>query len=81
MLKTINHFDVAILDLPYGQSSIISKEEQIALIRKTKEISDKSVIITMDDMSYMINDIGLRIIDKCKIKKSNTFSRFIFVCI
>jgi tRNA G10 N-methylase Trm11 len=81
MLKTTTHFDVAILDLPYGQSSKITREEQIALIRKTKEISDKSVIITMDDMSDIIQNIGLRIMDTCKIKKSNAFSRYVTVCI
>jgi tRNA G10 N-methylase Trm11 len=81
MLKTTEHFDVAILDLPYGQSSLITREEQIALIRKTKEISDKSVIITMDDMSDVFISIGLTIIDSCKIKKSNAFSRYVTVCI
>lgn len=81
MLQTTAHYDVAILDLPYGQSSIISKEEQIALLKKTKEISDKSVIISMEDMSSDIISVGLNIVDKCKIKKSNTFSRYITVCI
>ncbi len=81
MLMTTEHFDVAILDLPYGQSSLITREEQIALIRKTKEISDKSVIITMDDMSDVFISIGLTIIDSCKIKKSNAFSRYVTVCI
>ncbi|KFZ25768.1 MAG: hypothetical protein KQ78_02022 [Candidatus Izimaplasma bacterium HR2] len=80
MLKTIEHYDVAILDLPYGQSSLITREEQIALIRKSKEISDKLVIITMDNMSNIIQDIGLTIVDTCKIKKSNTFSRYVTVC-
>ena len=81
MLKTIKTFDVAILDLPYGQSSQITKKEQIELIKKTKEISNKSVIITMDDMSSILQESGLKIIDKCEIKKSNTFSRFVSVCI
>ena len=81
MLNTSKHFDVAILDLPYGQSSKITREKQIALIKKTKEISSKSIIITMDDMSDIIQRSGLRIIDICKIKKSNTFSRYVTVCI
>ncbi len=80
MLNTTEHFDVAILDLPYGHSSIISRDEQIALISKVKQISDRSVIITMDDMSDIIENTGLKIIDKCKIKKSNTFSRYVTVC-
>ena len=81
MLTSTKHFEVAILDLPYGQSSLITREEQIALIKKSKEISGKLVIITMDDMSDIIQDIGLKIIDTCKIKKSNTFSRYVTVCI
>lgn len=81
MLNTTEHFDVAILDLPYGHSSIITRDEQIALIKKAKEISDKLVIITMDNMSDIMQDIGLKIIDKCKIKKSNSFNRYITVCI
>jgi|LGOV01.1.fsa_nt_gb tRNA G10 N-methylase Trm11 len=80
MLQSTEHFDVAILDLPYGQSSLITKEEQISLLRKTKEISDKAVIITMDDMSDIMISLGYSIIDSCKIKKSNTFSRFVYVC-
>ena len=81
MLKTTEHFDVAILDLPYGHSSLVTRDEQIALIRKTKEISDKSVIITMDDMSDIFRSVGYKIIDSCKIKKSNAFSRYVTVCI
>lgn len=81
MLNTTKHFDVSILDLPYGHHSVITREEQIALIRKTKEISDKLVIITMDDMSNLIQDVGFKIIDSCKIKKTNNFSRYVMVCI
>ena len=81
MLETTQHFDVAILDLPYGQSSIITRDEQIALLKKTKEISDRSVIITMDDMTELFQSIGLKIVDSCRIKKSNVFSRYVTVCI
>lgn len=81
MLETTKHYDVSILDLPYGHTSKISQEEQISLIRKTKEISDKSVIITMDDMSELIYSVGFKIIDQCKIKKSNSFTRYVTVCI
>ena len=81
MLETTKHFDVAILDLPYGHTSVISQEEQIALIRKTREISDKSVIITMNDMSEIINEVGFKIIDQCKIKKSNSFTRYVMLCV
>jgi len=80
MLKTNKHFDVAILDLPYGQFSFVTKDEQIALLKKTKEISDKSIIITMDDMSETLASIGYKILEKCQIKKSNAFSRYVSIC-
>jgi len=80
MRKSKEHFDVAILDLPYGHYSNITTEEQISLIRKTKEISNKALIITMEDMSSLITNTGFKIIDSCKIKKSNTFTRHITLC-
>lgn len=80
MLLSQEHFDVAILDLPYGHTSFITKEEQTALLKKTKEISNKSVIITMEDMSDIMISLGMNIIDTCKIKKSNAFSRYVTVC-
>lgn len=80
MLKTNKHFDVAILDLPYGLFSATTNDKQKKLIKKTKELSSKSIIITIEDMSNDIIDAGLTITDTCVIKKSNAFQRYIFVC-
>ena len=74
------HYDIAVLDIPYGQFSFITYEEQVALIKKTKEISDRSVIITMEDMCDTLIQQGLNIIEKVKIEKSNAFSRYITIC-
>ncbi len=80
MLSTSNRYDAIILDLPYGHSSIITTKEQQHLIKKTMELSNKVVIIAMDNMSLLIENMGLTIIDQCKIKKSNVFSRYVFLC-
>lgn len=80
MLESSKMFDCSILDLPYGHSSEITVEEQIALIKKTKDISNRSVIITMTDMSEIYKEIGFTVIDSCRIKKSNVFSRYITIC-
>jgi len=80
MLNTTKHFDVAILDLPYGQFSFVTKEEQLALLRKTKEICDQAVIVTMDDMSAILKSLGYVIVESCQIKKSNAFSRYVSIC-
>ena len=74
------HFDVAILDLPYGQFSTTTKEEQTLLLKKTKQISNKAVIITMIDMSDTLISLGYKIIDTCRIEKSLAFSRYITIC-
>jgi len=74
------HFDVAILDLPYGQFSLTTKEKQISLIKKTTEIADKSLIISMEDISEIVSDLGLKVIDSCIIKKTNNFQRYISIC-
>jgi tRNA (guanine10-N2)-dimethyltransferase len=81
MLESTEIFDVAILDLPYGHYSNISTEEQKALITKLQTISNKSLIITMEDMSKEIKGAGLKIIDSCEIKKSNTFKRYLTLCV
>lgn len=80
MLQSTESFDVAILDLPYGHSSIVTIEEQIKLIIKAKEMSSKSIIIAMKDISGTLTELGIHITDSCLVKKSNVFSRYIFVC-
>ena len=80
MLESTKVFDLSILDLPYGHYSNITTEEQEALINKLKEISSKSVIITMDNMSELIGHTGFEILDSCEIKKSNTFKRHVYLC-
>ena len=75
-----NHYDVAIIDIPYGQFSNITLKEQISLLKKTKEISNKAVILTMDDMTNEILELGYNITDTCIIEKSNAFKRHIYIC-
>lgn len=75
------HYDVAILDIPYGQFSSTSLEEQISLIKETRRIADKAVIVSMEDISNLITECGFTVEEKCELAKSNAFSRFIFVCI
>lgn len=80
MHQITEHFDVSILDLPYGHYSNITREEQIGLIRKTNEISNKSVIVSMEDMTEIYLSLDLEIIDSCQIIKSNTFRRYVTIC-
>jgi len=73
-------YDVAIVDLPYGQFSKTSLKEQTLLIRKTKKIAKKAIIVSMEDMSELITSCGFTITEKCLVIKTNSFSRYITVC-
>lgn len=80
MHNITDHYDVAILDLPYGQFSLTTKDQQTLLLQKTKEISDRAIIITMVDMSDTLIALGYEIEDICQIEKSTVFSRYITIC-
>lgn len=80
MLTITDNYDVAILDLPYGQFSLTSTKEQKALLIKTKELAKKSIIISMEDLSVLIKESGFTIKDTCLVTKSNAFSRYLYVC-
>ncbi|MBN2604882.1 MAG: SAM-dependent methyltransferase [Bacilli bacterium] len=74
------HFDVAILDIPYGHFSLTTLEEQTNLICKSRDIADKVVIISMEEISQLIQASSLVIKDQCTIIKSNAFRRYLYVC-
>jgi len=72
-------FDVAIVDLPYGIFTQITPEQQLSIIRSTRIIADRMVIITFDDMEQQITSVGFCIEDRCTVSKG-TFKRHIFIC-
>ena len=73
------HFDVAIMDIPYGVYSPCTLEEQIALLKSAYRISDKLVLVTHILMNKELEDIGYQIEDQCSIKKGQ-FERYITIC-
>lgn len=73
------HFDVAIMDIPYGVYSPCTLEEQIELLKSAYRISDKLVLVTHILMNKELEDIGYKIEDQCSIKKGQ-FIRYITVC-
>lgn len=79
MHKIHDHFDVSILDIPYGLFTSVSLLEQIEIIKTARRISRKSVIITFENMERIITDIGFTITDRCCASKGR-FTRYINVC-
>lgn len=76
------HYDVSIVDLPYGHFNNISPENQSMIIRNAKRISNKVVLVSHDDITDKIENENLIIIDKCKVPKcrKRDFKRYIWVC-
>jgi tRNA G10 N-methylase Trm11 len=72
-------YDVAIIDLPYGLFTPTTLEEQTALIRSARRISNKLVIVTFENMDKCITNEGFNIIDKSHVSKGK-FKRYISIC-
>ncbi|GGH31715.1 TRM11 family SAM-dependent methyltransferase [Paenibacillus segetis] len=73
------HYDVAIIDMPYNVLSTTTPDEQLSILLHTRRIATKAVIITSETIDDMIADAGLTITDRCEAKKGN-FTRQILVC-
>lgn len=74
-----DHFDVAIVDIPYGLFTPITLEKQCEIIKTARRIADKLVIITFEDMDNALISEGFEIVDQCHIIKGN-FVRTISIC-
>ncbi|MFJ7886709.1 TRM11 family SAM-dependent methyltransferase [Lysinibacillus xylanilyticus] len=73
------HYDVAIIDLPYNLFTHISTEDQFNIIKHARRIADKVVVVTIETIDDMIEDAGFVISDRC-IAKKQSFLRQILLC-
>ena len=75
-------YDVSIVDLPYGNFSLTTKDNQIKIIEEAKRISKRLVIISSEDISQVLDGLGLKTIEKCSLNKriNKRFMRYIWVC-
>ncbi|WEK54037.1 MAG: methyltransferase domain-containing protein [Candidatus Cohnella colombiensis] len=74
-----DHFDVAILDLPYNHVTKATPEDQHALVQHARRIATRVVVISIASIDHMLEASGLTIIDRCIVNKGK-FSRHIMVC-
>lgn len=74
-----DNFDSAILDIPYGLFSHITKEEQLGLIKKIREISKRLIMVSFEDLEGMILESNFKISDRCILSKGS-FQRYIYIC-
>lgn len=77
--EVTDHYDVAIIDLPYNLYTHISPEEQFDIIKNARRIAHKVVIVTIEPIDDLIKEAEFVIVDRCVAKK-HLFERQILLC-
>lgn len=70
------HYDLAIVDVPYGVYAPFPIEKQLDLIQAAHDIADRVVIITHLDLEEDIKALGYEIEHTCFYRKAN-FMRYL----
>ena len=73
------HFDVAIIDIPYGLYRPVTAGEQLDIIRTARRIADRLVLVSFVNMDEMIREAGFELIDKAVVAKGKLV-RYVNVC-
>lgn len=75
------HYDLSIVDLPYGISVEASKEYQMMIIRNAKRIADKLVLVTSENIEDDLANEAFFITEMCKVTKNKNrdFARYIWI--
>lgn len=80
-ISNINkHYDVAIIDLPYGILSPTTRDIQMNIINNASRIANRAVILSSFDMKDCFIKAGFSIEDECLLNKGTKFTRYITIC-
>ncbi|BDH61930.1 methyltransferase [Lysinibacillus sp. PLM2] len=74
------HYDVAIIDLPYNLATHISQEDQFDIIKHARRIAKRVVFVTIENIDDQIREEGFEILDRC-IARKHLFERQILLCV
>ncbi len=73
------HYDVAIIDMPYNLFTHITAEGQLAILKEARRFTKGCLIITIENIDEMLSEAGFTITDRCLAHKG-TFSREVVWC-
>ncbi|RKN74192.1 TRM11 family SAM-dependent methyltransferase [Paenibacillus ginsengarvi] len=73
------HYDAAIVDLPYNLASRSSRDEQLFLLRHTRRIAARAVVVSLEPIDDLLGAAGFVVRDRCVASKGS-FSRHVAVC-
>ncbi|WP_176541334.1 TRM11 family methyltransferase [Bacillus sp. AFS037270] len=79
MRDITNHYDVAIIDLPYNLCSVITPEEQLEMLQSARRFANKVVVVTVEPVDGLLIKAGFSIIDRAVAKKG-VFIREVVIC-
>lgn len=79
MRAITQHYDVAIIDLPYNLCSVISPEEQLEMLQSARRFADRVVVVTVEPVDEVLIRAGFEIVDRAVAKKG-VFRREVLVC-
>ena len=74
------HYDVAIIDLPYNLCSVITPKEQLEMLQSTYQFAPKLVILTVEPIDHILKQAGFTIVDRGEVIKGS-FRREIIVAV
>lgn len=74
-----NHYDVAIIDLPYNLCSVITPAEQLEMLQSARKFAEKVVVVTVEPIDEILIKAGFAFKDRAVVKKG-TFKREVIVC-
>ena len=69
------HFDVAIIDIPYGLYQAITAGQQLEIIKTARRICRRLILVTLENMDAMIREAGFEIVDKARVSKGHMVRR------
>ena len=77
--EVTDHYDAAIIDLPYNLCHTATPEEQLSILKHANRIADRVVVVTGERIDNMMKEAGLVIRDRCKQKKRALREKFYYV--
>jgi len=80
MRDITDHYDVAILDMPYNLCSVLPEREKLEMLRAARRFADRVVVVTLEEMDSVVREAGFEIVDRCAVVKGNRFAREVLVC-
>ncbi|MBE6115159.1 MAG: hypothetical protein E7191_08810 [Erysipelotrichaceae bacterium] len=78
MRDITEHYDTAIIDIPYGLYTAIEEKEQQEILDHARHICDELVLVSNRDMCVEMEKAGFEVVDQTTVTKAR-FVRYIMI--